>query len=299
MTLSRVVARTTKDEPPPDPAIAYIWERSLYVMDEDASNQTQFKRLGVMGGDLCWSPDGTQLAILTEKEGLGVHVINVDGTDVHRVVATAGYSGFKGIAWSPLATADGSYKIAFADRELGLTTGNRDIYVVNLDGKGLQNLTNTPDADEWSPTWSPNARRLAVEEHGAIDEIVVYDVGSDGSGGIAVSNPVYLTEEDDVPDGPLNNVSVDYPRWANNENSIAVRSQGAMWIIPVGDPANAYSVPSLHGNPCSWSPDDSKILYTDGAGEALWVITLSTGESTLLLDSGRKNGKGGAWRRNP
>src|SRR5690606_30696580 len=55
-------------------------------------------------------------------------------------------------AWSP----DGSMLAFMSNR-----SGNNDIWIVNRDGSGLRNLTNTPNASEGSPTWSPNGQMIA------------------------------------------------------------------------------------------------------------------------------------------
>ncbi|MEO7190792.1 MAG: hypothetical protein ABI051_07015 [Vicinamibacterales bacterium] len=55
-------------------------------------------------------------------------------------------------AWSP----DGS-KLAYMSNE----TGDMDIWIVNRDGSGRQNLTSFPKADEGSPTWSPDGSQIA------------------------------------------------------------------------------------------------------------------------------------------
>ena len=59
---------------------------------------------------------------------------------------------------SPVPAPDGDYKIVFSH----LTgDGSRDLYVVNPDGSGLQNLTQTPDVDDGgAATWSPDATRI-------------------------------------------------------------------------------------------------------------------------------------------
>ena len=50
----------------------------------------------------------------------------------------------------------GSGKVSFtSDR-----TGNLDIYIIDINGKNLVNLTNHP-SDDSSPTWSPDGRAFA------------------------------------------------------------------------------------------------------------------------------------------
>ncbi|MBI4777971.1 hypothetical protein HY792_03500 [Candidatus Desantisbacteria bacterium] len=49
---------------------------------------------------------------------------------------------------------------AFAPIEIYKLTGrfSNDIYSINIDGKNLKNLTNTPDWDESSPSWRPSCK---------------------------------------------------------------------------------------------------------------------------------------------
>ena len=77
-------------------------------------------------------------------------------------------------AWSP----DGG-RIAFAK--------DGDIFTVNPDGSNLQNLTNSPDSSEASPTWSPDGSQIAFASN-RDGNWEIYVMASDGSG-----DPVNLT----------------------------------------------------------------------------------------------------------
>jgi hypothetical protein len=63
-----------------------------------------------------------------------------------------------------------------------------DIFVVNEDGSGLRNLTNTPDVNESAPTWSPDGTRLAF-----LRDLRV------GSARLVVFDTTTQTETADVP----------------------------------------------------------------------------------------------------
>ena len=87
-----------------------------------------------------WSNDGRQIVYTNEINSQSeLHVINVDGTtDVRLTSYTADFNG-----WSP----DG--RITFSAN----TTGSDDIYLVNSDGSGIVNLTNTANTNEVRALW--------------------------------------------------------------------------------------------------------------------------------------------------
>ncbi len=182
-------------KPPPgpaDPAMAYMDGEDLMVMDDDGSNQTLvMAETGIMGW-AAWSPNGEKLVFNCDAEGHGVYTINLDGSGLKKLVSTPGpdvvYPGEKArVAWSPAPAADGKYKIALAVRMS--EPGSTDIFLVNLDGTGLVNLTSTFDDWESFPTWSPSADRLAVAVE---DDVVVYDLGL-VNGEVAITDSVNLT----------------------------------------------------------------------------------------------------------
>ena len=161
----------------------------IWVTRPDGTGRRQISRLG---GGPEWSSDGAQVAFgvaLPLRRGWtdryrAFAVVNADGTHYH-LVTTHAYNEY-GQAWSPstrrlLYAADrrGSYvigadgrgnrrvtRVAAAGR-LGRPawspsgtaiiytrggTGNTDLYLIGLDGRGKVPLTSTPDIDI-APTW--------------------------------------------------------------------------------------------------------------------------------------------------
>lgn len=108
--------------------------------------------------NLTTSPDASKLAF--EIMGGHLWITNVDGGNPINL----GPGNHP--AWSP----DGS-KLAFmVGTDDGHTYLSADIYVVNADGTGLTNLTNSPDRLEMHATWSPDGQTIAYDtmNHGQI-----------------------------------------------------------------------------------------------------------------------------------
>ncbi|MFN8459939.1 MAG: protein kinase [Anaerolineae bacterium] len=139
-----------------------------------------------------WSPDGSEIILLTRREGdrksrlvrvgsrqdraKGVVIgegeyptISLDGRLIFKGWGSTG-SGLhsanfnlqdvRGITdqdndTAPAPSPDGK-RVAFMSRR----DGNWEIYIINTDGSGLQRLTTDP-AEDGLPTWSPDGRSIA------------------------------------------------------------------------------------------------------------------------------------------
>ena len=85
-------------------------------------------------------------------------------------------------SWSP----DGK-RIAFDSFRNG-AGGNKDIYVMDADGRNQRNLTNHPDRDYGHPSWSPDSKRIAFVSNRTRDlNRDIYVMDADGG------NPQNLT----------------------------------------------------------------------------------------------------------
>ncbi|TES93324.1 MAG: hypothetical protein E3J88_00305, partial [Anaerolineales bacterium] len=60
--------------------------------------------------------------------------------------------------FTPAPFGGGSGKIAFASYR----SGDQEIYVMNSDGSGIQQLTDN-DWDDYSPAWSPDGSKIAFD----------------------------------------------------------------------------------------------------------------------------------------
>lgn len=128
--------------------IAYTSIEGLFIADADG--QRQVSRIRSEGPDgpspelPIWSPDGERIAIVM---GLGlddheIKIIDVEGAG--GVTIETDTTKTPTISWSP----DGR-RLAFDDE----VDGEGEIFVVNADGTGPRNLTNSPSS-EHEPIWS-------------------------------------------------------------------------------------------------------------------------------------------------
>ena len=175
---------------------------TLHLMDADGGNLTVLKKDYTSSTRPAWSPDGEKIAyggtlvirvfdIRTGKEeAVRVPVHGLSGSRIHDV------------AWSP----DG-HQLAFAAKVID-QAGNsqaRDVYVMNVDGTGLQQLTQHRAEDD-APAWSPDGQRIAF---------VSYRNGNVFDGGIFLMN----TDGSNIVE--LTNSGEDYPSWSPDGTQLA------------------------------------------------------------------------------
>jgi TolB protein len=104
-----------------------------------------------------WGETGTGLRI-AQPDLSGIIELTNDGTDT-----------------APAPSPDGK-KVAFMSRR----DGDWEIYIINADGKGLQQLTNN-DVDDGLPTWSPDGKVIAfVSNRGG--PWAIWAMNPDGTG---------------------------------------------------------------------------------------------------------------------
>jgi len=291
----------------PNPAIVYTaWygspdHKDLMLVNADGSNKRVLvSKKGVHNNWPDWSPDGKQLVFTTDESGPPtIDSINVDGTGLKRIVELNSWGP---VAWSPVPLRDGQFKIAFADRARlpdGSLREDNDLFLVNLDGTGIQRLTDTPNVNE-SPfggycgiTWSPDANYIAAA---AYDDVVIYRIDYDGIkftatslGGIIGTLGIEIMEID----------------WANTQNKLAIcASWYDLWTVDVFNPANIFrltNTPKIYEHGPSWSPDDSQIVFVNGPGTAGGISVMNvdgTGARQIVTPQRGVQLEGPQWRRN-
>jgi Tol biopolymer transport system component len=170
---------------------------SVWTMNHDGSSPTRLtddtsrtERLPsfspVYDSNPVWSPDGTKIAFISNRDYLfALYVMNADGSNARLVTDKVIDAGEP--AWSP----DGG-KLAFSGGvrgSIGLTIPSVNIYVVNVDGSGLTQLTRDAGMNA-SPAWSPDGKQIAFSSsRDSLPQSKIWLMNADGSNQRILPNP--------------------------------------------------------------------------------------------------------------
>lgn len=229
----------------------------FYLFDVSAKTEVGEKSLrqDFVNGRLAFS---SRIAGPTIPEGR-IITSNPDGSGQTAVPIPSQPSFAGEPAWSP----DGT-KFAFVH------TQTFDVYVINADGSGQTNLTNTPSLADSSPSWSVTGKIAYAVGTGQI-----WTMNADGSGQAHFSA---ITQS--VPFAPA---------WSPDGTKLAFVSGGEIWVINAnGTNERRVTTNSSTDTDPAWSPDGSKIVFAKG-GTGIAVINADgTNEIPLTSVGGDK-----------
>lgn len=144
--------------------------RDLYCIDYDGANLLRLTANRTLNLFPAWSPDGSQLAFMSYREGQqGNYLLDTSTGRVRVLSETVGSN--LGPSWHP----DGTEIIVSLSK-----TGQHEIYRLNMAGRILRRLTISP-AIEVSPEWSPTGNDVVFTSDRS-GSPQLYIMGADGSG---------------------------------------------------------------------------------------------------------------------
>jgi len=148
-------------------------------------------------------------------------------------------------SWSPDCS-----RLAFASNRDSTRWGVSEIYLMNPDGTGLVNLTQSPDWHEIGPEWSPDGARIAFTSHIAGGGNGVYVINADGTGRVQLSG------------------GSGGPSWSPDGQQIVFQGSGPgpnPEVYVMNDDGtgmtNLSQHPSKDQSP-RWSPDGTRIAFS-------------------------------------
>jgi Tol biopolymer transport system component len=235
----------------------------IYTMDSDGSNETRLTTHLAYDDQPAWSPDGTKLAFITDRDGnFEIYTMTSVGGAQTRLTNNPAGDGFP--AWSP----DGS-KIAFVRGNLR-NPSTFEIFVMNADGGNQVQLTNDSVIDG-VPSWSPDGSKIVFMSGGSSvfdpKSFEIYVINADGSNRTRLTN-------NSIVDGQ--------PSYSPDGTKILFGSGNAM--SPEGIEiyvmnANGTNPTRLTNNSVTdgfptWSQDGTRIVFARGSIAAETAVEL-------------------------
>jgi Tol biopolymer transport system component len=274
--------------------IAFVSTRdgdyATFAMDASGGGQHRLTKIDIDTSSLealffqvepAWSPDGTQIAFSSRREGtFDIYVMKADGSDTRRLTSTKQHDSHPSFApdgqqivfgrdgdifvmradgsnqhrisdplseevepsWSP----DGEW-IAYVRRTPG--TPVREIWLAHPNGSDRHKVTNFVTTIA-GPAWSPDSKRIAFS--GAL-EGTVYDIYSVGSGGKGLHRHTQSTED------------AFEPAWSPDGSTIAFMRDGA--IVTIDQTGNTEEITNRDNNDSSpaWNPEPAQDEQSSGS----------------------------------
>lgn len=272
----------------------------IFAMKTDGSDMVNLSRNLFADADPSWSPDGQQIAFSSNRgNGSDIYVMNVDGSALRRL--TNDQLDDRRPHWSP----DGR-KIAFESGKegqlpsLNSTVRYSDIWVMDIDGSHVSNITKTPGNSESWASWAPDGKTIVYTGR---DGIVLVNPDGTNSRRFHLADPRYA---DDVAAWSPDGSRIAYSAF-DNQHPFATD----VWVIFTakadGSDVRMLTLPSARFP--AWSPDGTRIVYNrDGGNESwarfgivnVWVVNADGSNNVrLTFDNDKRNELGGpqAWAK--
>jgi TolB protein len=213
----------------------------IAVSDFDGNNAAMLTHDGTLVDGACWLPGGRGLLYTSWKNG-GEEILEHNLTSGGRRV----FAGYPGANISPEVSPDGQKVAMILSR-----SGSPNLWVCNIDGSGLLQLTHTRDEDS-CPTWSPDGREICFVCRSGRAELQKVSA----SGGPA--HPVRLA-------GVYGNMTS--PDWSPDGKSLAFTSGSGSFTICVAPAEGGDAQKLVVGEDPCWAPNSRTIVFCRRVGD--------------------------------
>lgn len=282
--------------------VVYAFPQTPANQSDDMMNMVQ---------DICWSPDGKAIyfsAMRVKKdysdfkpEKWGVYRYDLKSKAIKKLVDSA----------FNVTVSPDSKHIAVGK----LINGNRDLYVLDADGKNAKRIT-TDKADDSAPAWSPDGKRIVFNSKRE-GNVEVFAINSDGtnpkrltfSGEHKSYNPswspdgkyiAYYFEKGDGQDQlfvmksdgtDAKNITTDefnniYPGWFGKNKIIYGQGKKGLptKVFTVNmDGTDKKQLLTFESFYARFSPDGKKIAYVDGKEKIIKIVSVKGEEIEKIV----------------
>jgi dipeptidyl aminopeptidase/acylaminoacyl peptidase len=239
----------------------------IYVVPSEGGVETQLTTHNANDRQPRWSPESTKIAFTSNRNGShDIYAISLGNGAITPIIQDTHDN--ENAQWSP----DGS-KIACISRR-GKYYFNHDILVVPSCGGEYDNVSDSPDSNDFAPDWSPDGTRIAFLSD------------RDGYGNIYIVS----VDRKNLTQLTTGKFDLSQPRWSPDGSMIAYLKNNVgdieLWVVPSsgGNPKALSILEGVHGSP-AWTSDGKHILINHASPircSDLYLISLESGEMKRL-----------------